>query len=154
MLAVMAAVTACHDTPRTDGTAPTPTTQRTARLVVELASTADSVFSVDVRVSRIADQRVGSVTAAVLYDTTRIRYVDDASPSDGAVRAAHASGGRVMVATAHPLGFEGETVARMRFVARDTAAWRTFVLQVRELHLLDAADARGALQTLPVEVIR
>lgn len=145
---------ACHDTPGTDGTAPAPSTQRTARLVVEPAVVGDSVLTVAVRVSRVAEQRVGSMTAAVLYDTTRLRYLDDASPTDGAVRAAHAAGGRVLVATAHPLGFDDETVARVRFVSRDSAAWRSFVLQVRELHLLDAADARRTLQTLPVEVIR
>lgn len=154
MAATAMFVAACRDTPGADGTAPTPVAQRTARLVVEPIATTDSVISVELRVSRVADQRVGSVTAAVMYDTTRLRYFGDASPSDGAVRAAHASGGRVMVATAHPLGFESETVARVRFVAQDTVAWRTLVLQVRELHLLDAVDARRALQTLPVEVIR
>ncbi len=148
------ALLACRDTPGIDGTAPTPSVQRTAKLTVEAASAGDSVITVTLRVSRLPAQRVGSATAAVVYDSTRLRFLNDASPADGGVRAAHARDGRLMIAVAHALGFDDETMARVRFVARDTAAHHTLQLQMRELHLLDATDARLTLTTLPLEVIR
>ncbi len=101
-----------------------------------------------------AATRVASVTAAIFYDTTRLHFVQDASPTDGAMRASHARDGRVVMAAAHALGFEDDAVARVTFVARDSAAYETLRLQVSELHLLDASDVRPLVTLLPVEVVR
>ncbi len=145
---------ACRDGATSGAIAPTPTTQQTARLVVEPSHLADSVVTVAVRVSRPAAQRIGSMTAGIVYDSTRLRFLGDASPADGALRAAHASRGRVMIAAAHVSGFEDDVLARIRFVARDTLAYRSLGLQVTELHLLDASDVKAKLSVLPVEVVR
>jgi len=123
-------------------------------LVVEPPTAGDSVISVVVRVTRPAAQRVASLTAAVVFDSTRVRFLNDASSADGGMRAANAARGRLMIAAAHAAGFDTEELARLRFVARDTAAYRTLALQVMELHLLDARDARASLTTLPTVVVR
>lgn len=149
-LVVMAA--ACRDGATSGAIAPT--TQQTARLVVEPARAADSVITVAVRVSRPTVQRIGSMTAGIVYDSTRLRFLDDVSPADGALRAAHASRGRVMIAVAHVSGFEEDVLARIRFVGRDSLAYRSLGLQVTELHLVDASDVKATLSVLPVEVVR
>ncbi len=112
------------------------------------------MISVVVRITRPAAQRVASLTAAVVFDSTRIRFLHDASAADGGMRAANAARGRLMIAAAHAAGFDDEVLARLRFVVRDTAAYRTLALQVMELHLLDARDARASLTTLPTVVVR
>ena len=152
--AVVLLVTACRDGATSGAIAPAPTTPQTARLVVEPPAPTDSVITVAVRVSRPTAQRIGSMTAGIVYDSTRLRFAGDVSPADGALRAAHASRGRVMIAVAHASGFDDDVLARLRFVARDSVAFRSLGLQVTELHLLDASDVKGKLSVLPVEVVR
>jgi hypothetical protein len=152
VLVAMAA--ACRDGANGGAIAPVPTTQRTARLVVEPPLPADSVITVALRVSQPTAPRIGSMTAGVVYDSTVLRFVGDVPPADGALRAAHASRGRVMIAVAHAAGFENDVLTRIRFVARDAQAYRSLGLQVTELHLLDASDVKATLSILPVEVVR
>ena len=95
-----------------------------------------------------------SMTAAVAYDTTRLRYLSDANPSDGAMRAVNATRGRVMIAAAHATGFTGDVFARVRFVARDASAAQTLLLQLSELHLSDGTDVRGRTTVLPMAVTK
>ncbi len=95
-----------------------------------------------------------SLTAAVTYDSTRLRFLGDASPSDGAMRAAHAARGRVTVAVAHATGFTGELFATLRFAARDADAYRTLSLQLTELHLYDGTDMHPRTTVLPTAVVK
>lgn len=164
---------ACHDNSDGNGLAPSPSPQQAVQLRVEPAIPGDSMITVTVRVSTsaavptrsprgtsrreatgLAASRVASLTASVFYDSTRLHFVQDVSPTDGALRAARAQHGRLQIAAAHALGFDGDAVARVTFRARDSAAYRTLRLQVSELHLLDASDARPHLTVLPVEVVR
>jgi hypothetical protein len=152
--ALVAMASACRDGATSGAIAPTPTTQQTARLMVEPPIPSDSVITVAVRVSRPTAQRIGSMTAGIVYDSTRLRFLGDVSPADGALRAAHASRGRVMIVAAHTSGFDDDVLTRIRFVARDSLAYRSLGLHVTELHLLDASDVKATLSVLPVEVVR
>ena len=148
--------TACRDTLGDSAISPLPSTPPTAQLVIMPAAPGDSVLTVDVRVSGLTGSsdavKAVSMTAAVQYDTTRLRYLADASPSDGAMRAVHAARGRVMIAAAHATGFTGDVFARVRFVARDASAGLSLTLQLSELHLSDATDVRGRTTVLPTAV--
>jgi hypothetical protein len=154
VVAVSVVAVACRDGASSGAIAPTPTTQQTARLVVETPRSADSMITVALRISRPPAQRVGSITASIVYDSTALRFAGDASPADGALRATHASRGRVMIAVAHTAGFDDDVLARVRFVVRDSIAYRSLGLLVSELHLLDATDVKAGLSILPVEVVR
>ena len=163
-------VTACRDTPGDGALNPLPDARLSAQLLVTPPMAGDSVIMVDVRVSGLdipgtlaeLAPKVVSITAAVEYDTTRLRYVMDVSPSDGALRVVNAARGRVMIAAAHTTGFPGDVVARVRFVQRGaqpsaTAAARAYAsltLQLTELHLSDATDVRERTTVLPLSVIK
>ena len=154
----------CKDTMGEGAVNPLPSTQATAQLLVTPAEAGDSVITVDVRVSGLNgvgnSAKAVSMTAAVAYDTTRLRYLADASPSDGAMRAVNASRARVMIAAAHATGFTGDVLARVRFVVRDggasasAIAYSSLALQLSELHLSDASDARDRTALLPLAVIK
>ena len=154
--------TACRDTLGEGAVSPLPSTQATAQLVFTPAVAGDSVITVDVRVSGLsgADNaaKAVSMTAAVQYDTTQLRYLADVSPSDGALRAVNAARGRVMIAAAHATGFTSDVFARLRFVSRSVArseqAAATLSLQLSELHLSDATDIRDRLTVLPTAVLK
>ena len=150
------AATACRDTLGDGAVSPQPSTQPTAQLLIVPAVAGDSVVTVDVRVGGLTGTtdavNAVSMTAAVAYDTTRLRYLADASPSDGALRAVHAARGRVMIAAAHATGFTGDVFARVRFVARDGRAALALSLQLSELHLSDGTDVRSRTTVLPTAV--
>jgi hypothetical protein len=151
-------LSACRETLGDSAVSPLPNTQPTAQLALTPAEAGDSVITVDVRVSGL--DGVGkaakpvSMTAAVTYDTTQLRFLADASPSDGAMRAVHAARGRVMIASAHTTGFTSDVFARVRFVARNAGAATSLSLQLNELHLSDATDMRGRTTVLPTAVIK
>lgn len=157
---------ACRDTLGDGAVNPLPSTQATAQLLITSAVAGDSVITVDVRVSGLdgtdgssnAQAKAVSMTAAVAYDTTQLRYLADASPSDGALRAVNAARGRVMIAAAHATGFTGDVFARVRFVSRSVArserAAATLSLQLSELHLSDATDVRDRVTVLPTVVLK
>ena len=58
------------------------------------------------------------------------------------------------VDAAHATGFPNDVVARLRFVSRDPSAYGTLSLAVRELHRIDASDARASLTVAPTVVAR
>lgn len=157
-LSVALVASACRDTLGDGAVSPLPSAPPTAQLVVTSAVAGDSVITVDVRVSGVITvdnaAKPVSMTAAVAYDTTRLRYLADASPSDGALRAVNASRGRVMIAAAHATGFTSDVFARVRFVSRDASAATSMSLQLSELHLSDATDARGRTTVLPTVVLK
>ena len=148
--------TACRDTLGDSAISPQPNLPPTAQLVITPVVAGDSLITVDVRLSGLTGTNDAvkpvSMTAAVQYDTTRLRYLADASPSDGAMRAVHAARGRVMIAAAHATGFTGDVFARVRFVARDASAGLSLSLQLSELHLSDATDVRDRTTVLPTAV--
>ncbi|QJR36186.1 hypothetical protein [Gemmatimonas groenlandica] len=162
VLSFALAASACRDTLGDGAVNPLPSTQATAQLVITPAMAGDSVITVDVRVSGLdgmgasssAQAKAVSMTAAVAYDTTQLRYLTDASPSDGALRAVNAGRGRVMIAAAHATGFTSDVFARVRFVARSEQAAATLSLQLSELHLSDATDVRERLTVLPTAVLK
>ncbi len=158
MVGLALVATACRDQLR-DGTVdPLPSTRPTAQLVLTAATAGDSVMSVDVRVSGLSGAgemaKAVSMTAAVAYDTMQLRYLADASPSDGALRAVHATRGRVMIAAAHATGFSSDVFARVRFVVRSPSAASTLSLQLNELHLSDATNMRDRTEVLPPAVLK
>ncbi len=150
----LTAATACHDLERGMGANPSPTMPPSVQLVVEPGTAGDSTMVIGVRLVGLDSPSVASLTADVVYDTTRLRFAFDGSPDDGAMRAMHASRGRVMMAVAHPTGLRGDVAARLRFVARDSSAFESLALTVREMHRVDATDARGALTVLPLRAAR
>ena len=155
-------MSACRETLGDGAVSPLPNTQPTAQLVFTPPAVGDSVITVDVRVSGLlgvgesasGQAKAVSMTAAVTYDSTQLRYLADASPSDGALRAVHAARGRVMIAAAHATGFTTDVFARVRFVTRNVNAASTLSLQLSELHLSDATDLRGRTTVLPTAVIK
>ncbi len=167
-------LTACRDTLGDGAVSPSPSARPSAQLLVTPAMSGDSVITVDVRVSGVhtsgelatAAAKVVSMTAAVEYDTTRLRYLNDVSPSDGALRAVNAARGRVMIAAAHATGFPSDVFARVRFVQRGmqlsvplsdaatAALYASLTLQLSELHLSDATDVRERTAVLPLAVIK
>ncbi len=164
--ALVLLASACRDTLGDGAVNPLPSTQATAQLLVTPAVAGDSVITVDVRVSGLNGvgevAKAVSMTAAVAYDTTRLRYLADVSPSDGAMRAVNATRGRVLIAAAHATGFGSDVFARVRFVVRDVGAYAnasanvyaSLSLQLSELHLSDASDVRDRTAVLPLAVIK
>lgn len=160
-------VGACREQARSALVAPSPDLRpATASLLVERASerlpagamsedrAGDSTFIVTLQLSSTtALARVGSVTASIDFDTTRIRFAGDASPLDDVVRAAHVDRGRVRMAAAAAAGIAPAALLRLRFVTRDTSALRLLTLQVSEMHLLDATDMRRVLTIAPPTVV-
>lgn len=152
-IALALLLVACHETPRERMLSPASGADRTlASLVVHRETPGDSTALVLVRL--VAGREVGmlgSVTAAVAFDTVALRFMGEESPGGPALRALHAQGGRVRVAAAAAGGLD-TVVAGMRFRVVDPAALRTLGLQVSELHTLDAADARASLVMAPVVI--
>lgn len=122
----------------------------TATLGIARAADNDSTYIVTLRLDSAATiSRVGSVTAAIDFDTARVRFVGDASPADNALRAAHADRGRVRMAAASAQGLESTALMQLTFVTHDEAALASMKLDVSELHLLDATDLKRTLNVLP-----
>jgi hypothetical protein len=143
-----AALIACRDA--TYGTAPRiPNLPSSVFMVVETAVGNDSMMTVGVRLVGLDTPAVASLTADISYDTTRLRYRFDESPQDGAMRAMSATRGRVSIAVAHATGLTHNVAARLAFIASDTTAYQTLRLTVRELHRIDASDARRTLTVVP-----
>ncbi|MCC6242678.1 MAG: hypothetical protein IT353_07535 [Gemmatimonadaceae bacterium] len=153
-LALCGAVSACVENEANRSVAPAPASQLSAQLTVTLPVANDSMALATIHVVNPGAIALASLTAAIVYDTTRIRFVSEASPPDGALRAANASRGRVLVAAAHTTGFAAERVAVLRFVSRDSAALREMAMQITELHLTNAADVRGAVTVAATRVVR
>ncbi len=156
LAAALMLLSACKDTLSDATLAPVPSMQPTVQLALMTTAAADSVITVELRVNGVslAGAKAVSLTAAVVYDTMRLRFLNDESPSDGALRAVNAARGRVMIAAAHATGFSDEVYAKLRFVARDARAHESLSLQLNELHLADATDMRGRTTVLPLVVIK
>ncbi|MGQ0648909.1 MAG: hypothetical protein ACT4P7_15230 [Gemmatimonadaceae bacterium] len=141
----------CHD-PR-QGIVISPGTNASvtvAALVVGRESGIDSLVTVSLRLNPgSAVGRLGSLTGSVGFDTLRLRFLGDATDSDGAVRAVHAKQGLVRIAALSTSGLVSPVV-KLRFSVHDRAALATLVLQISELHTLDATDVRGSLVISPV----
>ena len=164
--ALMLLAAGCKDTLGEGAVDPLPSTQLTAQLLVTPGVGGDSVITVDVRVNGLHGvgelAKAVSMTAAVAYDTTRLRYLADASPSDGGMRAVNATRGRVLIAAAHATGFTTDVLARVRFMVRDAGTkaaanvnvFSSLALQLSELHLSNASDARDRTAVLPMVVIK
>jgi len=148
------ALAACRDTESAASIAPTPRLSRSAQLEVSPALAGDSVITVSLRVLNPGAVAIASITASIDFDTTRVRYLSEVSLGDGALRAAHAERGRVVIAAAHATGFAEPILAQLRFVARDSAAIRSLQLRISELHSADAHDARTQLTISPTVVIK
>ena len=159
LVGAAALLSACRDAARDTMLTPRPAIDnRTAGLVVERLASDDSTVTVVIRLSPGLDLGpVGSVTASIDYDTTAMRFVRDASPSDGALRAVHDDRGRVRVAVASVSGLPTGDVARLRFSLRTAerldATLAALALQVVELHDLSARDMKVGLVVLPVTVV-
>ena len=150
-------VSACRDGARDTMLTPRPAIESsTAGLVVERLA-GDSTLTVLIRLSPALDAGpVGSITASVDYDTTALRFMNDATPSDGAFRAVHDDRGRVRVAVASVSGLPMGDVASLRFSVRTAkgldAQLSALILQVVELHDLGARDMKPRLAVVPVSV--
>lgn len=145
---------ACRDTERAALSAPAPAATLSAQLLVTAPLVGDSVATATVRVDNPGAVRIASITATIVYDTLRVRYLGDGSRSDGALRAANATRGRVVVAAAHPTGFDDAALATLRFASRDTLALQAMTLQFTEVHFTDARDARAQMAVSPTRVVK
>lgn len=156
------AFSACRESMRDASVAPVSDTPPSAQLEVRSAAAGDTLITVALHVRGLREANAAgaapalpvSVTASVQYDTTRLRFLADDSPGDGALRAVHAAAGRVRIAAAHATGFSGERLATLRFAARDDQAYRTLLLQLTELHLTDATNVRDRVAVWPPVVVR
>jgi hypothetical protein len=142
------ALAACHDA--TNGTAPrVPQVPPSVMMVVEPDVGNDSLVTVGIRLVGLDTPAVASLTADIVYDTTRMRFRFDGSAHDGAMRAMYPARGRVSVAVAHATGLTDDVAARLAFSVRDTAAYQSLRLSIREMHRIDATDARRTLTVVP-----
>lgn len=123
--------------------APTPESRGRAMLVVDTMPN-DSTVLVSLHVAPPGTVPLLSVSAAITYDTTQLRYQGEVAIGDGALRVANPVRGLLNTAAAHTTGFPQPTVATWRFAApaNRAAAIRSLTLQVRELRSADAANAR------------
>jgi hypothetical protein len=149
------AQSACHESARDRALSPVSGADRTvAALVVEGASSEGSTALVHLRLVAGSDVGVlGSVTAAVDYDTLALRFVGESSVEGGGLRAVHADRGRVRVAVASAVGLD-PVVVGLRFRVQDASALARLTLEVSELHRVDATDARASLVIAPVAGVR
>ena len=149
------AFAACRDNPRTSVFSPTPEVRpMTATLAIERVADNDSTYAVTLRLdSAAAISRVGSVTASIDFDSTRVRFVSDASSADNALRAAHVDRGRLRIAAASANGLAADALIRLTFVTHDATALTAMRLDVSELHLLDATDLKRTLNVRPASAI-
>lgn len=150
-IAAVLVLASCRESARVAMVSPVPEARpMTATLAIARAATDDSSYTVTLRLDSAATiSRVGSVTAAIDFDTTRVRFVGDASPGDNALRAAHVDRGRVRVAVASAQGLEATQLIQLTFVTHDESALTSMKLEVSELHLLDATDLKRTLNVLP-----
>ncbi len=154
-IATMFALPSCRENARVSMVSPAPDVRpMTATLAIARIADNDSTYSVSLRLDSAATiSRVGSVTAAIDFDSTRVRFVGDASPADNALRAAHVDRGRVRIAAASANGLDADALMRLTFVTHDAAALTAMRLSVSELHLLDATDLKRTLNVLPASGI-
>lgn len=145
---------ACRDTERAATSAPAPAASFSAQLIVTAPPVGDSVATATVRVDNPGAVRIASMTATVIYDTLRVHYLGDVPQSDGALRATNGARGRVVVAAAHPTGFDDAALATLRFASRDTLALQAMTLQFTEVHLSDARDVRALMAVSPTRVVK
>jgi len=147
-------LSACRDQAKRSMVAPIPDVRATSALLsiapaagVGVTSGAND-FAYDVTVQLLSSSAltaVGSITASIDFDTARVRFVEENSPADAAMRAANVERGRLRIAASSATGIQPASLMRLRFIARDTAALRGMALGVSELHLLDASDLKPAL---------
>ncbi len=147
---------ACREKGSADVSAPLPAL-RVASLTLEIDrdrtndGAGDSLWTATLRLSDApAALRLGSITASVDFDTTRVRFLGDVTPGDQALRAVHVERGRLHLASASATGLSPDGMFQLRFVSRDTAALQAMRLDLSEAHAIDATDVRRALSIAPV----
>ncbi|MFI5229867.1 MAG: hypothetical protein ACHQWU_12410 [Gemmatimonadales bacterium] len=103
---------------------------------------AGSIVVVDVRLTGVGSERVGSVTDQIAYDTTGLRFVDEVALDDGGMRVSNpAVPGLVRAAGVRTQGFGASPVGSYRFEVRSPAALWRMKLTVTEMHETTTADA-------------
>ena len=154
-IATIFGLASCRESARVSMVSPAPDVRpMTATLAIARIADNDSTYTVTLRLdSAAAISRVGSVTAAIDFDSTRVRFAGDASPADNALRAAHVDRGRVRIAAASANGLAADALIQLTFVTHDAAALTAMRLDVSELHLLDATDLKRTLNVLPASGI-
>ena len=81
-------------------------------------ATAGGEARVTVHLRDAGAARVSSYTLRVSYDTTRLSFIGEGTPVDGAMRASNAANGQVRLAGALAEGFQNGELTTLRFMVR------------------------------------
>jgi hypothetical protein len=90
---------------------------------------------------------VGSFTARIAYDSTRLRYVGEVTRDDGALRVINPQPGTLRVAGIAPAGFSDGHLSAVRFSVVRADGLASLRLTVDEMHMTNHADARQSLHS-------
>jgi hypothetical protein len=112
-------------------------------------STPRAQSEIDVRVQLRGEQsgKVASFTARLPYDTTALRFVGEATISDGATRIANPQPGLLRIAGIAPQGFKDGLLYVVRFSVVRPEALSSLRLLVDEMHSTGRADVSPALSS-------
>jgi hypothetical protein len=89
---------------------------------------------------------VASFTARVAYDSTRLRFVDEVTLEDGAMRVMNPQPGLLRLAGIATAGFSDGQLSVVRFSVLRPGGLTSLRLTVDELHTTNHADARRTLR--------
>jgi hypothetical protein len=141
------AAAACTEPRRAEQTKTAPSPQPEAR--IELSdSLAAPGSEIDVTV-RVVGARLASMTARLAYDTSGVRFVREATLSDGATRVANPQPGLIRFAAIAPNGFADGQVYTLHFAVVRSSALRAFQLSTDEAHSMTQANLVPAFARKP-----
>lgn len=134
---------------------PVVTPERTmeAQLVLsDSAPTAGRTVDVFAQITVATPEIVGSYTARIRYDTTALRYEQEITIADDALRATNATGGLLRFAGAAPKGLPSGRLAGYRFLVLRPNAIQSLQLVVEEMHTVARVNAASQLRSMPSRI--
>ncbi|MEO8337595.1 MAG: hypothetical protein ABI664_21645 [bacterium] len=121
-----------------------------AQLILsDSAPVAGRTVDVFAQVTAATPDVVGSYTARIRYDTTALRYEQELTIADDALRATNATSGQLRFAGAAPKGLPSGRLAGYRFLVLRPNATQSLQLVVEELHTVARANAASQLRAMP-----
>jgi hypothetical protein len=149
VIGVMSVVFGCTE-PVANKQVATPEKTMEARLILsDSAPAAGRTVDVFAQITATTPELVGSYTARIRYDTTALRYEQEITIGDDALRATNATSGLLRFAGAAPKGLSGGRLVGYRFLVLRPNATQSLQLVIDEMHTVARANAASLLRSMP-----
>ena len=112
-----------------------------------------TIVEARVRIAGANASRIASFVDRVTYDSTGLRYVDDAPMADGATRVTNPVPGLIRSAGVRADGFTDGVLTVYRFEVQRSGALGSLRLAIDELHQVDHTDASPSLSVARAPVL-